>query len=51
MKQNPGIVLKELGTLETEMRMLWQKAEFVDIYHNWIEDFDNLKMEYAFMKA
>jgi hypothetical protein len=40
-----------LDSLEKEMRALRQRAEFVDLYHHWIEEFDNLKMEYVFMKA
>jgi hypothetical protein len=33
------------------MRALRQRAELVDLYHHRIEEFDNLKMEYVFMKA
>jgi hypothetical protein len=33
------------------MRILKQKVELIDLYHHQMEEFDNLKMEYAFMKA
>lgn len=31
--------------------MLKQKVEFTNFYHNRMEEFDNLKMEYTFMKT
>lgn len=33
------------------MKILKQKVELVDLYHHQMEEFDNLKMEYAFMKV
>jgi hypothetical protein len=33
------------------MRALKQRAELVDLYHYQMGEFDNLKMEHAFMKA
>jgi hypothetical protein len=33
------------------MRILKQKVELMDLYHHQMEKFDNMKMEYAFMKA
>jgi hypothetical protein len=33
------------------MRTLWQRVELVDLYQNQMQEFDNLKMEYAFMKV
>ncbi len=33
------------------MKMLKQKVEFTNFYHNRMEELDNLKMEYAFMKT
>jgi len=31
--------------------MLKQKVELTNFYHNRMEEFDNLKMEYAFTKV
>jgi hypothetical protein len=45
------MIQDELDALPEEMRALKQKAEFVDLYHYQMEEFDNLKMEHAFMKA
>jgi hypothetical protein len=45
------MVLEDLKTLKREMRTLKQMVKLVDIYHNQMDVFDNLKMEYAFMKA
>ncbi len=33
------------------MKVLKQKAELIDLHHYWMEEFDNLKMEHAFMKT
>jgi hypothetical protein len=30
--------------------MLGKRAKLVDLYHDWMEEFNNLKMQYAFMK-
>jgi hypothetical protein len=45
------MILEDLKTLKREMRTLRQMAKLVDLYHNQMDEFDNLKMEYAFMKA
>jgi hypothetical protein len=34
-----------------EMRALRQSVELIDLYHHRMEEFNNLKMEYAFMKV
>jgi hypothetical protein len=51
VRKNQSTIKKELDSLEKEMRALRQRAELVDLYHHWMEEFDNLKMEYVFMKA
>jgi hypothetical protein len=33
------------------MRALRQRARLENLYHYWMEEFKNLKMEYAFMKV
>jgi hypothetical protein len=33
------------------MRILNQKVELADLYHHQMEEFNKLKMEYAFMKV
>jgi hypothetical protein len=40
-----------LDALAKEMRALKYRAELVDLHHYHMEEFDNLKMEHAFMKA
>jgi hypothetical protein len=45
------MVLEELEALEMEMWTLQQKAKLNDFYHNQMEEFNKLKMDYAFMKA
>jgi hypothetical protein len=49
MKQNLNMVREELKALKMEMWILWQKVELAYLYHNQMEEFNNLKMEYAFM--
>jgi hypothetical protein len=46
-----GMVLEELEALEMEMWTLQQRAKLNDFYHNQMEEFNKLKMDYAFMKA
>lgn len=43
------MIQEELKALEKEMRTLKQMAELADLYHNRMEEFDNLSMEYVFM--
>jgi L-2-hydroxyglutarate oxidase LhgO len=50
VQQNSGVILKELDSLAKEMRALRLKAKLTYLYHHWMEEFDNLKMEYDFMK-
>jgi hypothetical protein len=33
------------------MKALRQRAELIDLYHYQMEEFDNSKMEHAFMKV
>jgi hypothetical protein len=33
------------------MRALRQKMKFAYLYHHWMEEFDNLKMEHIIMKV
>jgi hypothetical protein len=40
-----------LDSLGKEMKMLRQKMELTNFYHSWIEEFENLKMEYVLIKA
>lgn len=51
VQKNWSTIKEELDSLEKEMKALRQRAELVDLYHHQIEEFDNLKMEYVFMKA
>lgn len=51
VKQNSSMVLEELEALKTEMKILWQRVKLAYIYHNQMEEFNNFKMEYVFMKA
>jgi hypothetical protein len=37
--------------LAKEMKVFKQKVELIDLHHYRMEEFDNLKMEHAFMKA
>ncbi len=37
--------------LAKEMSVFKQKVELIDLHHYWMEEFDNLKMEHAFMKV
>lgn len=37
--------------LTKEMMVLKSKVKLIDLYHYRMEEFDNLKMEHAFMKA
>jgi len=46
-----GVIQEELDALKEEMRTLKQKAELLYIYHNRMEEFNNLKMKYVFMEA
>jgi hypothetical protein len=34
-----------LDSLKKKMRRLRQKVELADLHHNWMEEFDNFKME------
>jgi len=45
------VVHEELDMLVKEMRALREKVKFTNFYHYQMEEFDNLKMEHAFMKA
>ncbi len=45
------MIQDELDALAKEMRALKQRVELADLYHYQMEEFDNLKMEHAFMKA
>ncbi len=51
MWKNLNIIKEELDFLKKEMRPLKQRAELIDLYHHRMEEFNNLKMEYVFMKA
>jgi hypothetical protein len=37
--------------LAREMKVFKQKVKLANLYHYRMEEFDNLKMEHAFMKA
>jgi hypothetical protein len=37
--------------LAEEMKVFKQKVKLANLYHYRMEEFDNLKMEHAFMKA
>ncbi len=45
------MVHEELDMLVKEMRALRERAKLAYFYHYQMEEFDNLKMEHAFMKA
>jgi hypothetical protein len=51
VRQNLSMIQVELKALEKEMRTLKQRGKLIDLYHNWMEEFNNLGMEYVFMKA
>jgi hypothetical protein len=51
VKYNLGIIQEELDALKEEMRTLRQRVELLYLYHNRMEEFNNLKMKYAFMKS
>jgi hypothetical protein len=38
-----------LGALVEEMKALRQRVKLTNLYHYQMEEFDNLKMEHAFM--
>jgi len=40
-----------LDALVKEMKALKQRAKLAYFYHYWMEEFDNVKMEDAFIKA
>ncbi len=45
------MVEEELDMLAKEMKVLRQRVKLADLYHYQIEEFNNLKMEHAFMKV
>jgi hypothetical protein len=45
------VVQEELDTLVEEMKVLRKRVELVDLYHFQMAEFDNLKMDHAFMKV
>jgi hypothetical protein len=45
------VVEEELDMLAKEMKVLRQRVKLADLYHYQIEEFNNLKMEHAFMKV
>jgi hypothetical protein len=45
------MTLEDMEALERETRTLKQKVELANLYHHWMEEFNNLKMEYVFMKV
>ncbi len=49
--KNPNVIQEMLDTLAEEMRAWRQRAERADLYHYQMEEFNNLKMEHAFMEA
>jgi hypothetical protein len=51
VQRNHGVVHEELDMLVKEMRALRERAKLAYFYHYQMEEFDNLKMEHAFMKA
>ncbi len=51
VRQNFAVIQKELDALEKEMKTLRQRVEFANLYHNRMEEFHNLKMEYVFMNV
>jgi hypothetical protein len=51
VRQNPGMTIEDMEVLEREMRMLRKKVELTNLYHHLMEEFNNLKMEYAFVRS
>lgn len=51
VRKNPSMILKELEVSKKEMKTLKYRAKLIDLYHNRMEELNNLKMEYAIMKA
>jgi hypothetical protein len=51
VQNNSNVIEEELDALVEEMKALRQKVELANLYHYQMEEFDNLKMEHAFMKA
>ncbi len=51
VQKNLGVLLEKLDVLVEEMNALRQKTKLTILYHYQMEEFDNLKMEHAFMKA
>ncbi len=51
VQKNLNVVQKELDILVEEMKALRQRAKLANLYHYRVEEFNNLKMEHAFMKA
>ncbi len=45
------MIQDEFNALAKEMRAIKQRAELANLYHYHMEEFDNLKMEHAFMKV
>jgi hypothetical protein len=45
------VIQEELDSLTKEMKVLKHRVEHINLYHHWMEEFDNLKMEHGFMKA
>ncbi len=42
--------LEKMETTKSEIRMLKQRIESANLYHQEIEEFNNWKMKYAFIK-
>jgi hypothetical protein len=51
VQKNLNVVQKELDILVEEMKALRQKVKLANLYRYRVEEFNNLKMEHAFMKA
>ncbi len=51
LKNEILIVEENFQALDTENGRLNAKAELVDLWHHWIEEFETSKMEHAFMSA
>jgi hypothetical protein len=51
MKENPIMNLEQMEAIEREMKTLRLRTKLANLYHHQMEEFDNLKMEYAFMKT
>jgi hypothetical protein len=45
------VIQEELDALAKEMKALRQSVELANLYHYHMEEFDNLKMEHAFMET